>query len=42
VYFTWRATYMCDGLTKFVLQWKMFQTKVVENVKTHFMFNFFL
>jgi hypothetical protein len=26
-------------LAEFFLEWEMFQTKVVEKIKTHFMFN---
>jgi hypothetical protein len=29
-------------LAEFFLEWKVFQAKVVEKIKTHFMFNFFL
>jgi len=32
---------MCIYLTQFSLEWEMFQTKVVEKIKTHFMFNTF-
>jgi hypothetical protein len=28
-------------LTEFVLEWETFQTKDVEKIKTHFMFNIF-
>ena len=35
--FTWRPMYMCD----IFLEWEMFQTKIVEKIKTHFMFNNF-
>ena len=27
-------------LTEYFLEWKMFQTKVVEKIKTHFVFGF--
>ena len=29
-------------LAQFFLEWEMFQTKVVEEIKTRLMFNFFL
>jgi hypothetical protein len=33
-HFTWRPIYIFD-LAQFFLQWDMFQTKVVEKIKTH-------
>ena len=41
-YFTWRPTYIfLSYLAHFFLEWEMFQTKVVEKIKTHFMFSIF-
>jgi hypothetical protein len=34
-YFTWRPRYFFDHLTQFFSEWEMFQTKIVEEVKTH-------
>jgi hypothetical protein len=40
-YFTWGPIYICY-LAHFFLEWEMFQSKVVEKIKTHFVFsNFF-
>ena len=33
------STHFLSYLTQFVLEWEMFQTKFVEKIKTHFMFN---
>jgi hypothetical protein len=33
--------HLWEYLDEFFLEWEMFQTKVVETVKTHFMFNSF-
>jgi hypothetical protein len=43
----WRVLYMKTNIhfwshpSKFFLEWEMFQTKFVEKIKTHFVFNFF-
>jgi len=45
LYFTWRLIYIYDNkqLSFFFLKWEVIQTKVVEKIKTHFMYkNFFL
>jgi hypothetical protein len=34
-YFTWRLIYVCDHISYFFLEWEMFQTKVVDKIKTH-------
>ena len=34
-YFTWRPIHFWSYLAYFFLEWKMFQTKVVEKIKTH-------
>jgi hypothetical protein len=34
-YCTCRPTYICDYLAQFFLAWEMFQTKVVQEIKTH-------
>ena len=34
-YFTWRPIYIFNHLAHFLLEWKMFQTKAVEKIKTH-------
>ena len=41
--FRWRPIHsFCHNQARFLLEWKMFQTNVVEEVKTHFVFsNFF-
>ena len=37
-----KPIYIYNNLVQFFLEWAKFQTKVVENIKTHFMFkNFF-
>jgi hypothetical protein len=43
LYFTWRPIYIFYRISiKFFLEWQIFQTKVVEEIKTHFVFsNFF-
>jgi hypothetical protein len=41
-YFTRRLTYIYECLAKFVLEWEIFQTKIVEKIKPHiFVFNNF-
>jgi hypothetical protein len=34
-YFTWRSIKILSYLAQFFLEWEMFQTKVVEKIKTH-------
>jgi hypothetical protein len=38
-YSTWRPTYISDSNSEFFLEWEMFQTKVVEKIKTHILFS---
>jgi hypothetical protein len=33
------VVHLWQYLAQFFLEWEMFQTKVVENIKTHFMFS---
>ena len=40
-YFTWRSMKIYGNISVFLQEWKMFHTKVGEEIKTHFMFNFF-
>jgi hypothetical protein len=42
-HFTWRPiyTYFLSYLAHFLLEWEMFQTKVVEKIKTHMLCSFF-
>jgi len=35
----WRQIYIYDHLTQFFLEWRTFQTKSVDKIKAHFMFN---
>jgi len=35
-YFTWRRMYIYDNILQLFLEWEMFQTKAVEEVKTPF------
>ena len=34
-YFTWRSIYIFYNVTHFFLEWQIFQTKVVQKLKTH-------
>jgi len=36
-YFTWRPVYIFDNTSFNFFEWEMFQTKVVEKIKTHFL-----
>jgi hypothetical protein len=38
-YFTWRLMYSYEYLVEFFLEWEMFQTKILKNGNTHFIFN---
>ena len=39
-HFTWKLMYIfLSYLAQFFLEWEMFQTNVVEEIKTHFFFN---
>ena len=33
--FIWKSVYFYDNLAKLFLEWEMFQTKVVDNIKAH-------
>jgi hypothetical protein len=38
-YFIWRPMYIYGSISQFFSECEMFQTKVVEKMKTHFIFN---
>jgi hypothetical protein len=38
-YFTLKPKYICDNIAEFFVEWEMCQKKLVEKVKTHFVFN---
>jgi hypothetical protein len=37
-----KPMYIYNNLSQFFLEWAQFQTKVVEKIKTHFVFNNFV